>query len=165
MKFFHKAVITGLGTGYLPAAPGTWGSAAVCGIYLLAAWLSGGDAAWMSAVVVIVALVASVGCVVWGRRGESYFGKKDPRKCTVDEWAGQALALLALPAGGDFTDRLVCASVAFGAFRLFDIVKPPPVRQMERLKGGWGILADDIIAGLYANVAAQLILRAALKMQ
>ncbi len=165
MKFLQKAVITGLGTGYLPVAPGTWGSAAVCGIYLLAAWIAEGNVVWISVVMTAVFVAASAGCVTAGKFAENYFGKKDPHACTVDEWAGQAVALLALPAAGGMTQVLIVIGVAFVAFRLFDIFKPPPVRQMERFKGGWGILADDIIAGVYANASVQLILRLVLKMQ
>ncbi|MBT3201065.1 MAG: phosphatidylglycerophosphatase A, partial [Phycisphaerales bacterium] len=88
---------------------------------------------------------------------EKAFGKKDPSQCTADEWAGQALTMLALPMIGP--GAWITCLVGFGMFRLFDITKPPPVRQLEKLPQGWGVLVDDLAAGVYANIASQLILR------
>ena len=158
-RFLGKAIVTGLGTGYLPIAPGTWGSAAVCGLYLLVAWAMCGSAVWATAVMAAVAVLASVGCVALGRFAEDTFGRKDPGACTIDEWAGQALALLLLPLGTTWQDRLIVAGAAFVAFRVFDIVKPPPAWHVQRLPHGWGVLLDDLFAGLYANIVCQLMLR------
>ena len=158
-KKLRKFIVTGLWTGYLPIAPGTWASAAVCLIYLLAAYAAGGRAVCLNAAMVAIALPASVACVALGKFAEKTFGKKDPSRCTLDEWAGQAVALLLLPTGATWRERLIIAAAAFIAFRVFDILKPFPARRSERLPHGWGILADDLIAGVYANVAAQLFLR------
>ncbi len=87
------------------------------------------------------------------------FGKTDPSQCTLDEWAGQAVALIALPLGGTWKQRLIAVGVAFVVFRVLDIIKPPPARQAEKLWGGLGIVADDLVAGVYANIISQLILR------
>ena len=105
------------------------------------------------------AVLASAACVGWGGLAETAFGRKDPSECTVDEWAGQAVALLLLPLRQALSELLVVAAVSFLAFRAFDILKPPPARGIQKLPAGWGILADDLIAGVYANLAAQLILR------
>lgn len=162
MKAINKLIITGGGTGYLPIAPGTWGSAAMCVLYLLIGW-SAGERSWVvSAAMGAVAILATIGCVLLGPRTETAFGRKDPSQCTLDEWAGQALALVMLPAGGAH-GRLIAAGAGFVAFRAFDIVKPPPARQMEKLPYGWGVVADDLIAGLYANIFAQLFLRLVMK--
>jgi phosphatidylglycerophosphatase A len=112
-----------------------------------------------------LAAVSAVACVALGRFAERAFGKKDPGACTVDEWAGQAVALIALPLSDQASvlQWLVAAAVAFIAFRFFDIVKPPPARQMEKFPHGWGILLDDLVAGLYANIVAQVVLRLVLK--
>ena len=159
MNRARKFLVTGLGTGYLPLAPGSWASAAVCGIFLLVAWGSAGRAVCVSGTMAAVALLASAACVALGRFTEAAFGRKDPRQCTADEWAGQAIALLLLPLGTTWRDRLIVAGAAFFLFRLADVVKPPPARLLEKLPGGWGILLDDLAAGVYANVACQLLLR------
>ncbi len=156
----RKTIVTGMGTGYLPVAPGTWGSLAVCGIFLAIAMLAPADhPICMAGTMLVVALLASVGCVALGRWTEKCFGRKDPSQCTVDEWAGQAIALCAMPAASSHLQRLMIVGVAFVAFRVFDIVKPPPARQLERLPRGWGVLLDDVAAGIYANVVAQVVLR------
>ncbi len=151
--------LSGLGTGYLPIAPGTWGSAAACLVFLAVAWGSGGRGVCINGTLIVVAALASVACVVWGRHCEEYFGRKDPHQCTIDEWAGQSIALMFLPLGASWGGWLLAAAVAFVAFRVFDVLKPPPARQLERLPRGWGVLLDDIAAGVYANIAAGLLLR------
>ncbi len=161
-EFLGRLVVTGLGTGYLPLAPGTWGSAGACGVFLLAAWGSDGSAVAVTIVMVALALAACVGCVVLGGFAELQFGKKDPGKCTIDEWAGQAVALYLVPLGAGWSGWLTAAGAGFLAFRLFDIVKPPPIFLTERLPRGWGILADDLAAGAFANIAVQVFLRLAL---
>jgi len=154
-----KLIITGLGTGHLPVAPGTWGSAAATLVFLLAAWAGGGKALPATAAMLAVAALASAACLAWGRRAQKVFASKDPRQCTADEWAGQAIALCFLPLGTNLWGHLTAAGVGFLAFRLLDILKPPPARQAEKLPGGWGILGDDLMAGLYANALGQIILR------
>ena len=162
MNNLRKLIVTGLGTGYLPVAPGCWGSAAVCGLFLLAALGCGGGQLRVIGAMVAIALAASAGCVALGRFAEAAYGKRDPRRCTLDEWAGQCVALLGVPLGASTQQTLVVAAVSFAAFRFFDILKPPPIRRLERLPGGWGVLADDLAAAVYANVTAQLVLRLAL---
>ena len=154
-----KAIVTGLGTGYLPVAPGTWGSAAVFGLFLLVARATDGHAAWINAAMLAVLVGASVACVALGRFAETAFARKDPRQCTIDEWAGQALTFVLLPAGAGWWDWVTVGAIGFACFRLFDIVKLPPARRLEKLPYGWGVLCDDLAAGLYANVLAQLLVR------
>ena len=157
-----KLLVTGLGTGYLPVAPGTWGSAAVCAVFLLTAWASGGKAGWVGwtdAAMVFIFAFACIACVAFGRFAETHFARKDPPQCTIDEWAGQALTLLLVPVGLAWRDWLTVAAVGFVCFRLFDIIKPPPARRLEKLPGGWGILMDDVFAGIYANLLTQLLTR------
>jgi len=154
----RSLLVTGLGTGYLPVAPGTWGSAVVAGVYLLAGRY--GDC-WPAAAPVAmaaVALLSGVICVALGPFAERRFGTKDPRQVTIDEWAGQAVALAGLPAAG-IGGGPAAAAVGFVAFRLFDIIKPQPVKALEKLPAGWGVLADDLAAGVYANIACQILLR------
>ena len=159
----RRLLITGLGTGYLPMAPGTWGSAGACAVYLVVAMAAGGRQACLTGTMVLLAAGATVACGLLGPSIAAAFGRKDPSQCTLDEWAGQAVALMVLPVAGGWRAWLAAAGAAFLAFRVFDILKPPPIRQLERLPGGWGVVADDLAAGVYANVVVQLILRLAFR--
>lgn len=164
----RKFIVTGLGAGYL-RPPGTWGSVGPCLVYLAAFYFLANHAErkpldWglliVNAIQVAIVIGASLACVALGKFTEEAFGKKDPSQCTIDEWAGQALALLALPvSSGNFKLAAISVGVAFILFRLFDITKPFPARRAEKLPRGWGVLTDDLVAGIYANLAGQLILR------
>ena len=162
MTGLKKLIVTGLGAGYLPIAPGTWGSAAAAAVFLLVAWGSGGLWHCVSGTMLIIVLLSSIACVKLGRFTEQAFGRKDPSQCTIDEWAGQALTYVLLPLGLGWTGWLTAAAAGFVAFRVMDIVKPPPARQLEKLPHGWGVLLDDLAAGVYANIACQIVLRLAL---
>jgi phosphatidylglycerophosphatase A len=95
---------------------------------------------------------------VWAASGaEKYFGRVDPGHVVIDEVVGQLLTFLVRP---DASWKWLLAG--FVLFRIFDVVKPFPARQAERLPGGWGIMTDDVVAGLY-SLAAVLILGYALK--
>jgi len=159
MDRFKKLLVTGLGTGHLPVAPGTWGSVAVGAIFLAVAWGSDGRWQCVSGTMLAVGTLAGAACIALGGFAEAAYGKKDPRPCTIDEWAGQAVTYLLLPLGGGSTHWLITAGAGFLAFRAFDIAKPPPARRVEKLPLGWGILLDDVVAGIYANIACQLVLR------
>jgi phosphatidylglycerophosphatase A len=164
MNLLRKLVITGLGTGYLPVAPGTWGSALVAAAGGLLIYATGGSPTAVYASMAAVLAVSAVGCVALGRWCQAHFGRKDPSACVIDEFAGQALTFLALPLSAanvraNWIDALVVAGVAFFFFRVADILKPPPARRLEKLPLGWGVLADDLAAAVYANLAAQISLR------
>jgi phosphatidylglycerophosphatase A len=162
MTLLKKILLTGLGTGYLRPAPGTWGSAACVGVAALAlheAHVLGRSPGQTCAMtMLLVLLVGTTGCIASGDFLRRTFGKKDPSHCTLDEWAGQAMAILVLPLGATWSDHLVGLGLAFVLFRVFDILKPPPVRRLEHLPGGLGVVADDLAAGIYANLLCQLIL-------
>jgi phosphatidylglycerophosphatase A len=101
-----------------------------------------------------VAVAATALAGVWAAdRAERIFAHKDDRRITVDEVAGMLVSLVALPV------RIDVALSAFFLFRLFDIVKPPPVRALEGLGGGLGVVADDLAAGIYANLVGQILWR------
>jgi len=130
----------------------------VAAIFLAVAAASDGRAHCVAGAMAIVAVLSSVACVALGRFTEQSFGGKDPGRCTIDEWAGQAVAMLFLPiARGDWRNWLIVAGVSFVLFRILDIVKPPPARRLEKLPRGWGVLADDLVAAGYALAAAQLL--------
>jgi len=140
-----KLVATGLGSGYSPVAPGTAGS--LVGVLLL---LPLAGLAWPTQLAA-TAVLTLVGVFAAGRVA-FLVGRKDPGLVVVDEVAGQWITFVALP----FTP--VTALAGFLLFRVMDIVKPWPARDLERLPGGWGIMADDVAAGVYAH----LLLRAGL---
>src|SRR3972149_6255355 len=95
----RKLIVSGLGTGYLPIAPGTWASAVPCAIFVLLAWAArgGGAEALVAAGMGMLAVLSSAACVALGPFAEAAYGRKDPSRCVIDEWAGQALALVGLP--------------------------------------------------------------------
>jgi phosphatidylglycerophosphatase A len=152
------------GVGYLPLAPGTWGSLLAVGVYFFAhiAFLNphiDTPAAVTSYVFVTGELVTIFAVTVVGiwaaSRTERVLKIKDPGKVVVDEVAGQSIALLAVPLS---TEHLwpVWMLVAFILFRFFDIVKPYPARKFESLHGGLGIMADDVVAGVYAAIVVAI---------
>jgi len=133
------AIATVGGVGYAPVAPGTFGSAA--GLVLW--WLLPATTAVQLAAIALVA----VGGAWAGTVAEEHFHTTDPGAVVVDEVAGMLLTLFLVP----ITWR--GAVVGFLLFRLFDIVKPFPARRLERLHGGVGVMADDLAAAVYANLA------------
>ncbi len=161
MNALAKLIVTGLGTGYLPVAPGTWGSLAVCLVYLAVAARTGGRQHCLTGTMLLIAALGAIGCVALGRFMVVAFGRKDPRQCTLDEWAGQALALVMLPLGAWPWGWLLPVGAAFVAFRVLDVLKPPPCRQLEHLPFGWGVVADDLMAGAYAAAVVQVLFRLA----
>lgn len=159
----RKAAITMCGLGFLPIAPGTWGSAGAVAVWM-AAWLivdaAGGQFLWLNLATGVGVFFAMIGSVTWGDWAIEHFKSEDPKPFVLDEGAGQWLALMFLPAA-TWPQMLVVAAVQFFAFRAADIVKPPPARQFERLPGGWGVLLDDVMAGVYANLVGQVVVRVA----
>jgi len=133
------AVGTVGGAGFFPIAPGTVGSAIGVAVYLLTArW----PAAWQIGLLAAISLVGT-----WGATGTARaLGREDPGPVIVDEVAGQLLTLLLTGVG------VVGAIAGFFIFRILDIVKPWPARNFEALHGGVGIMADDLMAGLYGNI-------------
>ncbi len=150
----RHALLTVCGLGLLKPAPGTWGSAPPLILVLLLLWA--GSAAWMvNAALILVAVVFAVSCVTFGRWAERHFHARDPRQVVADETVGQCVALMLLPwrevvDGDGWAWNITLAATALVAFRFFDILKPPPIGALQRLPEGWGILLDDVLAGLYA---------------
>jgi phosphatidylglycerophosphatase A len=133
------AVATALGSGYFPIAPGTVGSAVGLALFWPLHWMSA--AAQVAAVVAL--FVAGVVASTAVARGS---GIEDPGIVVVDEVVGMWTSILFLP----FTPATAVSG--FVLFRLLDVFKPYPARQLESLPGGWGIMSDDVMAGLYANL-------------
>lgn len=147
-------LITTFGLGYMRPASGTWGSlppAAIAGVMVLAGVT--GIFTWI-VVFAALALAFSLVCVLAGDAAEHRFGEKDPGQVVADETAGMAVTLLAIPwCGAVSTWQLITAiAVAFLAFRIMDIFKPPPANGLQKVPGGWGILLDDLVAGVYGGL-------------
>ncbi len=154
-------LLTVFGLGRLRPAPGTWGSAAAVCICLGMLW-SGASPRAVTIAMLVLIVVFSVACVALGRWSETHYGRSDPSQVVADEVAGQALALAFLPwdtTGNGNLWNLAMAGTAFAAFRFFDILKPPPIQQIQRAPAGWGILLDDLLAGAAALAVVQLVFR------
>lgn len=136
------------GVGFLPVAPGTFGSLVGVGLFVLLG----------SLVPQLVAIVVITWAGIWAAsRTERILRLKDPGKVVVDEVAGQMISLLPLSllAVGPVKSGII---VSFILFRLFDIFKPYPARRFERLRSGLGIMADDLVAGFYGAIGTALVM-------
>jgi phosphatidylglycerophosphatase A len=142
--------IATVGVGYLPLAPGTWGSLVGVVIYLLirSLFYNSGQHIFFAVQLTVTVVVTLAG--IWAAtQTERISGRKDPGKVVVDEVAGQMISLMPVALVPFWTSWKIWVIVSFILFRFFDIVKPYPARQMERLHGGLGIMCDDLIAGGY----------------
>jgi phosphatidylglycerophosphatase A len=132
--------------GYFPFAPGTVGSIAGLVVYLLV-W-------WSHSLVVEVGLIAALFAAgVWaGTTAERYFGGIDPGPIVIDEVVGMLITLAFIPVGWSG------ALAGFVLFRIFDVIKPYPAGRLESLHGGLGVMADDAMAAVYANLSLRLVM-------
>lgn len=150
------------GLGWLPVAPGTWGSLPPTIIFALMRH-SGASALLISFVMAALALGGCAICIKFTPAVIAATGKTDPREVVADELAGQALTFLAiafLTIGAVSARQIwVITVLGFGLFRLFDIAKPWPIRKLEKLPKGWGVLADDLMASVYAAVVLAFCVR------
>ena len=135
------------GLGYFPVAPGSVGAAAGLAIVVLLSRLPI-PAIWVSVWAGIAAAAIFALGVPSATGAERYFGRKDPGHVVIDEVVGQMVTLLAYPRAG-WKGLLV----AYLLFRAIDVIKPFPARRLEHLKDGWGIMLDDVAAGLWSLVA------------
>ncbi|HYB98171.1 MAG TPA: phosphatidylglycerophosphatase A [Candidatus Limnocylindrales bacterium] len=143
-----RLVATGLFAGYSPFAPGTAGTLVAVPLAPFIAMI-----AVASPFTYIVVLGLLVTCAIWAAEAMSEsVGLKDPGVVVCDELVGYFVTMAFLPVGWG------TLAAAFFWFRLFDVIKPPPARQLERLPGGYGIVLDDVMAGVYANAAVRLTL-------
>jgi phosphatidylglycerophosphatase A len=144
-------VATFFGAGLLKPGPGTYGS-----ISAVLLWYVGAHTLHPSPVALAIGTaIAAIAATLIGIPAATIVaresGRKDPGQVVIDEVAGQLIALIAIPADWQH------AVISLILFRLFDILKPPPIRQFERLPVGTGIMLDDVAAGLFALLVAQLI--------
>ncbi len=141
---FEIFIGTGFLSGYSPFAPGTAGSLVALLIYLIPGF--------ENLIVMLTAIVIATICGIYlGGKFENVYGK-DPSLFVLDEFVGTWIALIALP------KTLIIVTFSFILWRLLDILKPFPARQMEKLNGGWGIMFDDIVSGFFTLVLMLLVL-------
>jgi len=146
----------------MPLAPGTWGSLPPTIIFGLM-WHFGISSISISIAMAALALAGSVICVKFAPDVILSTGNTDPREVVADELAGQAITFLVSPFMAisvvSSRDIWVAAVLGFFLFRFFDIAKPWPIRKLEKLPEGWGVLADDLLAGVFAAIVLQIIIR------
>jgi phosphatidylglycerophosphatase A len=132
--------------GYFPVAPGTIGSLAGLAVYAVVRWPN-------SPIVEVVAIGGIFAAGVWaGTVAERYFGGIDPGPIVIDEVVGMLITLAFVPVGWSG------ALLGFVLFRILDVIKPYPAGRFERLHGGLGVMADDAMAAVYANVSLRIAL-------
>ena len=147
--FVHRLISTCLGIGYTPKGGGTLAAIACC-IAWYFTWRGGNGHFWAELLVTVI--ITAIGVYSSGKM-EQFWGK-DSYRIVIDEVAGMCLTLLFVPVRWQY---LLTGLILF---RYFDIAKPLYIRKMERLNGGWGIMMDDMLAGLYANLILQLVVLA-----
>lgn len=164
LDYFSLAITT-FGVGYLPIAPGTWGSLVAVGFYAVLAstftafrYTANPESpesvvAVIHAIILVAFLIFSLLGIWAADRAIGLLGNSDPSQAVVDEVIGQLIVFLFIP----FTSSWLLIAAGFFIFRLFDIWKPYPIDDLQNLPGGLGICADDILAGIYAGVCVAII--------
>lgn len=142
---------TFFGIGLLPGGPGTWAAFATALIWYFVALASHPGPTWLTISTLIAAAAVTLIGIPAATVVERESAKHDPGHVVIDEVAGQLVALLFVPL------EAWHVVLAFVLFRIFDILKPPPVRQFERLHGGLGIMVDDLAAGVYALLVGLIV--------
>ena len=141
MNAISKLVATALGAGYSPVAPGTCGTLVAVPLV----WALAGLPIWQFALVTVA--VTAIG-IVAAQRADHAWGTHDSGRIVIDEVAGYMVTMLPVA-----RDHWATLAIGFVVFRLFDIVKPPPVRWLDQhLPGGWGVVLDDIAAGVMGAI-------------
>lgn len=156
-----ERLLTTFGLGHMKPASGTWGSmppVILAGIMGLIGTTSPSMRSVYDIVLVVIFIIFSAACVIWGTDAEARW-KKDPGQVVADETAGQCVTLLMIPTAmmGNLVSLIFTMLGAFLLFRAFDILKPWPAGAMQKIRGGWGILLDDWIAGFMAGIVIWII--------
>lgn len=149
MQFIHKTIATFFGAGYSPVAPGTVGALFACLMLFIFNYL---HIVLEQPIMFIAIIFATTLIGIFSINQLNQLWGKDPSRVVIDEVVGMWLSMVLIP----FTYFNLL--IAFGLFRLFDIYKPLGIRNLEKLDGGLGVMADDILAGIYANIVLQIIL-------
>jgi phosphatidylglycerophosphatase A len=147
----YRLWLSVFGAGYSPLIPGTCGSAVVSVALLLMA--AAGAPGWVVGVVMLI--LAAGGAYVTVRYGDRAIAEygEDPSMIVSDEQCGQAITYLGFMFfTGGRTEQIAYITAGFILFRVFDILKPCPARRLEKIPGAWGVLLDDVMAGIYALI-------------
>ncbi len=147
MRSLAKLLATCFYLGYIPIAPGTLGGSLFgVGIYLLF---------YQNNIVNLVMTLAVTLLAVWSSgQAEAAFGKKDDQRIVIDETAGMLIAMLWLP-----DKSMLYLGLGFAVFRVMDIVKPLGIKKLQAIRGGWGVVADDVAAGLVTNIILRIVMK------
>lgn len=161
-KSWRRWVLSGGGVGYLRPAPGSWGTVPPALAFWLMLGLGVGEP-WRTGGFLLFGLLAGAALVALGQWGCAYFREVDPHNVVLDEYAGFAVTcafvnVTGIVQPGDWWGAWLVTAGMYLLFRLTDTLKLPPGRQLEQLPWGWGILLDDIAAGVQANVVVHLVL-------
>ena len=141
-------IASGFGSGFLPVAPGTWGSALACLIALSLMGLG----FWDAQMIVCIATLLAVFAGYWSIQKLPSNWTEDDGRIVIDEMAGLFISLIFVPLD------IYTIGGAFILFRLFDIIKPFGIRKIDKAGSNWSVMGDDILAGIYSNFVLQLIL-------
>jgi phosphatidylglycerophosphatase A len=144
---FHKLIASGLGIGYIGRGAGSAAALATCLLWYLFQSGSVNDSFLIPFLITIVIIVMGI----WSSKEVETIWGKDHNRVVIDEIAGMCITLLLIPSS------ILYIILGFLLFRFFDIIKPLYIRKLESLKGGWGVMADDILAGVYANIIIQVV--------
>ena len=146
--------VTFFGMGHMRPFPGTWGSLPPLALGLLVLAIIPDVAAWtvLRLVMLPVVIVFTLACVFMGDKAEARYGRKDPSQVVADEVAGMALCLMLMPAIPVGWGAAASLIMAFVFFRAMDIVKPWPAHGLQNVPGGWGVVLDDLVAGVLAAI-------------
>lgn len=150
--WFHVVLSTGLGTGFLPLMPGTWGALLALGIWY-ACWYFLDYATLMAVTVALIVLTTAFG--VWTSNVMERYWGRDPRTVNIDEFVGTWIPLLVAPCGADHraASTWLLAFIGFALFRIIDMIKPLGCRTIdEKWPSGWAVMFDDVLAGTYALI-------------
>lgn len=160
--YWRRLIATCFGLGWLPVAPGSWGSLPPAVLFWLMMWL-GAPGPATAAVMAILLVLGCVACIYCAPASIAATGRNDPGEVVTDEFAAQALTFLAVsltvPRGLSGGEALLLAGFGFLVFRVLDIGKPWPIKKLERLPAGWGVLADDLVAGLVSAILVYIAMR------
>ncbi len=145
-RWIAQTIATFFYLGYSPFAPGTVGTLGAIALFYLLSHFS-------ALVYTLFSLGFTVASVWASGEAESMFGKTDPGQIVADEVCGYLVTMFLIP------PSLRNIILGFFLFRFFDVIKPPPARRLEHLPGGFGIVMDDIFAGIYSNIILQVVIR------
>jgi phosphatidylglycerophosphatase A len=143
-KFFKLFILTGFFIGYSPFFPGTLAS--LLGLFFIIFLIKN------KILYLIIFLLATIFCLLFSNWGEKFFNKKDPKQIVIDEIAGMFISFFYLP-----SYNIKTYIIGFFLFRLLDILKPTPIKYLEKMESGIGIILDDLIAGIFTNILLRLI--------